>query len=183
MGWWASPRSPWILWPPLFTYSPSFSSFPVESSHPRSLLALICYTSFLSSHPLFSHFSFSHTLSLPLFSVVPPLICHLILLGEPEVVVGLQKLGVFCQLRDRDGGVTHHTCRGSKGKAEDQNRLKSPLLTRTPVLMSRVSMSVWVNAFVSVVLCVGNNIGVGGYMYICVCVCVKRWWVGAGGRI
>lgn len=110
--------------------TPSLSSlFPLNNhtlAHsPLSFLYLV----FILKSSVFSFLFLSHILSL--FSIAHPLISHLILLGEPEVVVGLQKLGVFCQLGHRDGGVTHHTCRGSTVKAGDQNRLKSPLVSRT----------------------------------------------------
>lgn len=35
---------------------------------------------------------------------------HLIFLGELEIVVGLEELGVFGQLCDGDGRMIHHTC-------------------------------------------------------------------------
>lgn len=43
------------------------------------------------------------------------MIClHLVLLGEPQVVVGFQQLNVLGQLVDGDRRVAHHSCRGSQ---------------------------------------------------------------------
>lgn len=47
------------------------------------------------------------------------MIClHLVLLGEPQVVVGFQQLNVLGQLVDGDRRVAHHSCRGSQHQKE-----------------------------------------------------------------
>lgn len=42
-------------------------------------------------------------------------VAHLVLLGEPQVVVGFEQLDVLGQLADGDGRVAHHSCDNNKG--------------------------------------------------------------------
>lgn len=48
----------------------------------------------------------------------PTLPTHLILLGELQVVIGLEELRVFCQLWDGDWRMIHHTCSPNGWKEE-----------------------------------------------------------------
>lgn len=50
---------------------------------------------------------------------------YLILLGELQVVVGLQQLRVLSELRDGDRRVVHHTCAPIRGRKQKEKVRKT----------------------------------------------------------
>lgn len=59
-------------------------------------------------------------------------IAHLVLLREPQVVVGFQQLNVLCQLADGDGRVAHHPCDSVKVEQSQRGAQTSANLNKTP---------------------------------------------------